>query len=89
MSEPETVEAQARELLGDGGLRQLHDLLELGNRLLAFDQNAEDEQAAFMRQGLQQIAGLAGLLHQLVDILRGGLGLKVHHQTLRRPVKDP
>ena len=68
------VEAEAGQLLGHGRLRHVHDLADLGDGLLAFRQQAEDEQAAFMRERLHQLAGLAGLGNQLLALLAGGGG---------------
>ena len=64
------VSAQPRELLGHRGLALPEEALELGHRLLAFREAAENEQPAFVRERLEEIARAARLLDQLVELVR-------------------
>ncbi len=65
------VVAQTRELLRHGRLPQRQDVLQFGHRPFALSQKAQQEQAVFVRDRFEEIAGLAGLAHQLVEF--GGI----------------
>src|SRR5690606_16664280 len=64
----QSVEAQPGQLLRHCGLRHVHDVLEFGDGFLPFRQKTENEKSAFMRQRLEQVAGLARLLKEQFEV---------------------
>ena len=60
----EIVEPEPRQLLGHGGLAQRQQLLELGHRTLALGQQTQQQQPVLVGERLQEIAGLARVVHE-------------------------
>src|SRR5262249_51682459 len=67
----ETIEPQTGKLLRDGRLPQRKNAFELGDGALALGQIAEQQEPRLMSERLQEIAGVACLLHHLVQLGRG------------------
>ena len=64
----QTVGAETSELLRNGRLPQTEYFFDLRYRLFLFDQQAENQQPRFMRQSLEETAGLMRAGNQRVDI---------------------
>ena len=63
----EVVRTQSGELLRDRGLAEIQGLFEIGDALLAFDQQTENNETNLMRQRLEELACLTRIVEHLVS----------------------
>ncbi len=64
----QVVRAQPRQLLGHRRLPELQELFDFGDRLFAFDQEAQDHQPRLMRERLEEFARSLRVLQQVIDV---------------------
>ncbi len=65
-----SVRAQPRQLLRHRRLAQVELVLQLAHRLLAFGENAKDDEPAFVRERFKEIAGAFGVVDHACEFVR-------------------
>jgi hypothetical protein len=65
----QTIGPQPGQLLGNGGLPQTQRLFDFCYRLLAIDQQTENNQPNLMRKRFEKFACISGLLDQRIQVL--------------------